>query len=126
MLWNDGPYKVVATFPEHSEYTLWLLSDKKHTFPSFHASLVKQHIPNDPSLFTNREYTHPSPVIMEDGATDHQVINKIINEHRHGHGQLYLVHWVGFPPEHNKWLPHLELDECEVLYMWEAWKRTER
>ncbi|KNZ81371.1 hypothetical protein J132_00956, partial [Termitomyces sp. J132] len=62
----------------------------------------------------------PTPVVTEDGATDHQVIDKIIDECRHGHGRQYLMHWVGFPPEHDKWLPRLELDECEALDMWEA------
>ncbi|KNZ73104.1 hypothetical protein J132_01290 [Termitomyces sp. J132] len=123
---SDGPYKIVAAFPERSEYTLRLPNDKRHTFSRFHASLLKRHVANNRMLFPNREYTHPSPVIMEDGATDHQVIDKIIDEHRHGRGRQYLMHWVTFPPEHDEWLPHLELDDCEALDVWEAWKLVAR
>ncbi|KNZ74474.1 hypothetical protein J132_06823 [Termitomyces sp. J132] len=117
---NDGPYKIVVAFPEHSEYTLHLPSNKKCTFPRLHVSLLKCHIPNNPNMFSDREYTCPGPVITEDRATDHQVMDKIINKCRHGHGWQYLVCWVGFPPEHDKWLPCLELDNCKALDIWEA------
>ncbi|KAG6899926.1 hypothetical protein C0995_004644, partial [Termitomyces sp. Mi166 len=93
MPWNDGPYKVIAAFPEQSEYTLCLLNDKKHTFSGFHANLLKHHIANDPSLFPGWKYPCPGPIVMKDGAMDHHVIDKIIDEHRWGCECQYLVRW---------------------------------
>ncbi|KNZ76853.1 hypothetical protein J132_07039 [Termitomyces sp. J132] len=84
MPWHDRPYEIVVAFPERSEYTLQLPNNKGCTFPGFHTSLLKHHIPNNPAMFPRQEYTQLGPVIMEDSATDHHVINKIIDEHRQG------------------------------------------
>ncbi|KNZ77663.1 hypothetical protein J132_04557 [Termitomyces sp. J132] len=48
------------------------------------ANLLNCHSPKNPSLFSNREYTQLGPVVMEDSATDHHVIDKIIDECRQG------------------------------------------
>jgi hypothetical protein len=63
---NDGPYKVVCTFPEHSEYTL-KLSQNPQLFPGFHAHLLKRHIPNSPTLFPIREPSRPKPIVTPEG-----------------------------------------------------------
>ncbi|KNZ71376.1 hypothetical protein J132_10827 [Termitomyces sp. J132] len=119
MLRHDGPYEIVAAFPEKSEYTLRLPNNKQCTFPGFHASLLKCHIANNPSMFPDREYTRPGPVVMEDGATDHHVIDEIIDECRQGRGRQYLVRWVGFPPDHDEWLLYSEVKDCAALDDWE-------
>ncbi|KNZ76137.1 hypothetical protein J132_11359 [Termitomyces sp. J132] len=86
MPWNDGPYKVIATFPKCSEYTLCLPNSMRY-FLGFHASLLKRHIPHNVSLFPNREYMWPGPMVTEDGAKDQYLIDKIIDTRRQGQGK---------------------------------------
>ncbi|KAG5717653.1 hypothetical protein E4T56_gene17979 [Termitomyces sp. T112] len=121
---NDGPYEVIATFPECSEYTL-RLPNSNRSFPGFHASLLKRHIPNNPALFPNREYARPGPVVTEDGAKDQYLIEKIIDAQQCRRGKQYLVRWVGYGPDHDEWLPGVELEDCEALDAWEAENRVE-
>ncbi|KIJ51683.1 hypothetical protein M422DRAFT_244012 [Sphaerobolus stellatus SS14] len=94
ILCYDGPYSVTAAFPEKSEYTLCLLNNPK-TFPRFHASLLKQFIPNDPTIFLDHNFTHPNTIITADG-TKENYIDKIMNERRCGHSWQYLVYWVSY------------------------------
>ncbi|KAF8802108.1 hypothetical protein BYT27DRAFT_7065863, partial [Phlegmacium glaucopus] len=74
---NDGPYTIIQTFPEKSEYTL-RLPNNPQTFPGFHSSLLKPFVPNDPSLFPDREFTRPGAVVTEDG-TEENMIDKIVD-----------------------------------------------
>ena len=46
----DGPYKVTATHPEASSYTINLPPDRGD-FPTYYASELKLHITNDAVLF---------------------------------------------------------------------------
>ena len=100
---NDGPYTVVKAFPEKSEYTL-RLPNNPQTFPGFHSSLLKPFVPNDPTLFPDREFTRPGAVVTEDG-TEENMIDKIVD--RDCHGQPW-----GFPgqpapvPEENRTRGH--------------------
>jgi hypothetical protein len=55
---------------------------------------------------------------MEDGQVE-TFIDKIINEQNVRRGKWYLVHWVGFEEEDDKWLPHRDLEDCEALDVWE-------
>jgi len=52
-----------------------------------------------------------------DGLEEYLVEN-IINARRHGHGWQYLVQWVGYGPEHNRWLAGSALEECVALNWW--------
>jgi hypothetical protein len=45
----DGPYKVTKAHPEMSSYTLDM-PNSPNVFPLYHASELKWHAPNDPSL----------------------------------------------------------------------------
>ncbi|KNZ79504.1 hypothetical protein J132_09572 [Termitomyces sp. J132] len=67
MLQDNSLYKVVKAFPEKLKYTLNLPGSMR-LFPGFHASLLKQHISNNATLFPDREYLCLRPVVMEDGA----------------------------------------------------------
>lgn len=82
---NDGPYTVVKAFPEKSEYTL-RLPNNPQTFPGFHSSLLKPFIPNDATLFPDREFTRPGAVVTEDG-TEENMIDKIVDARRRGRGK---------------------------------------
>ena len=120
---NDGPYTVVKAFPEKSEYTLRLPNNPK-TFPGFHSSLLKPFIPNDPTLFPDREFTQPGAVVTEDG-TEENMIDKIVDARRRGRGKQYLVRWVGYDRDHDEWLSGKMLEDTEALDIWEAENGTD-
>ena len=120
---NDGPYTVVKAFPEKSEYTL-RLPNNPQTFPGFHASLLKPFVPNDPTLFPDREFTRPGAVVTEDG-TEENMIDKIVDARRRGRGKQYLVRWVGYDRDHDEWLSGKLLEDTEALDVWEAENGTD-
>ena len=115
---NDGPYTVVRAFPERSEYTL-RLPNNPQTFPGFHSSLLKPFVPNDPTLFPDREFTRPGAVVTEDG-TEENMIDRIVDARRRGRGKQYLVRWVGYDRDHDEWLSGRMLEDTEALDIWEA------
>ena len=42
-----------------------------------------------------------------------------IVEYSHGNCKEYLLHWVGYPAEHDLWLPESELTQVpDVLALW--------
>jgi hypothetical protein len=55
---------------------------------------------------------------MEDRQLEN-FINKILDERRVGRGKKYLVRWVGFGEEDDEWLSRKDLEDCEVLDVWE-------
>jgi hypothetical protein len=59
----------------------------------------------------------PGPVVTLDGIEEH-TIEKIVDERKRGHGTQYLVRWVGYPPDHDQWMPRRELEDCEALDNW--------
>ena len=120
---NDGRYIIIKAFPEKSKYTL-RLPNNPQTFPRFHSSLLKPFIPNDPTLFPDQEFTWPGAVVTEDG-TEENMIDKIVDAHRHGRGKQYLVRWVGYDQDHDKWLSGKLLEDTEALDIWEAEDGTE-
>ncbi|RDB31105.1 hypothetical protein Hypma_000020, partial [Hypsizygus marmoreus] len=120
---NDGPYTIVKAFPERSEYTLRLPNNPK-TFPGFHSSLLKRFLPNDPSLFPDREFTRPGAIVTEDG-TEENMIDKIVDARRRGRGRQYLVQWVGYDRDHDEWLSGREVEDTEALDIWEAENGTD-
>jgi hypothetical protein len=118
---SNRPYTVVKAFPEKSEYTL-RLPNNSQTFLGFHSNLLKPFVPNDPTLFPDREFTRPGAVVTEDG-TEENMIDKIVDAQRRGRGTQYLVHWVGY--DHDKWLSGKMLEDTEALDIWEAENGTE-
>ena len=45
-------------------------------------------------------------------------IEWILNTQPHGCGYWYLIWWIGYGPEDNKWLPEKMLKDCEALDQW--------
>ena len=113
----DRLYTIVKAFPESSMYTLHLLASS-HVFPSFHVSLLKKFNINDPDLFPECELTKPRPIVTADGQ-DEYFIEKILDKWKRGHGRQYLIHWLGYSPEGDLWLPRSELLKTEALELWE-------
>lgn len=119
----DGPYRVVKSFPEKSEYTLKLPGSTK-IFPGFHASLLQRHVPNDADLFPNREHARPGPVITEDGQEEWEV-ECIVDERKRGRGRQYLVRWAGWDASADEWIAGADMEETEALDKWKARSQTQ-
>jgi hypothetical protein len=110
----DGPFRVTHSHPEASTYTLDI---RTNAYPLYHASELKPHLANDPTLFPSREFSQPGPILTPDGLEEHTV-EEIIDSRRRGRGWQFLVRWLGYGPHHNEWLPAADLKDCEVLDLW--------
>ena len=110
----DGPFRITRSHPETSSYTLDIPSN---AYPVFHAAELKAHLANDPTLFPTREFAKPGPVLTADGLEEH-IIDEIIDSRCRGRGWQFLVRWLGYPPEHNEWLPSADVKDCEALDVW--------
>ena len=93
------------------------LSNSPNIYPTFHTSEILSYIESDTTLFPSRQFEEPTPITTEEGNKEY-FIERILDAHRHGHGYQYLVHWRGYGHEHDKWLPGLELQDCEALNTW--------
>ena len=98
-----GPFKIIDTKPEISNYTLELVPavDFESIHPSFHANLLRPFIPNDPEQFPTREPPKPPPTIPEDKQWE---VDAILDERTKYRRKEYLVHWKGYPDEDNMWV----------------------
>lgn len=112
----DGPYEVLAAHAETSNYTLEI-PNSPNIFPMFHSSELKAHVANNAVLFPHREFKQPGPVFTADGLEEYAV-ESILDSRRRGRGVQYLVRWVGYGAEHDRWLPRRELEDCEALDVW--------
>ena len=119
LLHFDGPFLVTKTHPEKSSYTLEL-PNEPDCFATFHAPLLRPHVPNDNDLYPSRRFAQPGPVVTADG-TEEWVIDCIIDERTRGRGRQYLVRWQGWGAEEDRWLPGRELSDTEAL---DDWLRT--
>jgi len=118
----DGPYTIININEEDSTVTLDL-PNSLNIVPTFHTKYIIPYVENDPSLFPGRKFSKPAPVIMEDG-TEEYLVRDIIDEKRCGHGCRYLVRWVGYGPEEDRWLSGTDLKDTEALDVWLAKSRT--
>jgi hypothetical protein len=110
----DGPFRITCSHPETSSYTLYI---PNNAYPVFHTTKLKTHLANDPTLFPICEIAKPGPVLTADSLEEH-IINEIIDSSRCGQGLQFLVRWLGYPPEHNEWLPSTDVKDCEALNVW--------
>ena len=101
---HDGPYRVVAAHPTTSTYRLDITNAPQNSCFTFHASQLKQHVPNDREKFPGRELSRDGPVMLSDGQEEH-VIDRILDERRRGRGWQYLVRWKGYGPGDDEWMP---------------------
>jgi hypothetical protein len=86
----DGPYRITKCHPEVSTYTLDIPTN---AFPTFHASQLKQHYANDPTLFPSREFKQPGPILTPNGIEEY-FVDEILDSRRHGKGWQFLVCWL--------------------------------
>jgi hypothetical protein len=114
----DGPYIIIDTHPKALIYTLEL-PNSPNVFPTFHASELSPHVPNDPLLFPGHE-SQPLPPVVTPDSIEEFFVEEIIDSCPRGRGWQYLICWSGYGPEHDCWLPHTALDDCEALDCWLA------
>ena len=114
----DGPFLITATNESKSTVTLDLPANSKR-HPTFHTSEVLPYKENDATLFPSRQFSKPSPVTDTDGNEEY-LIRDIIDERRSGRGFKYLVRWVGYGEQENRWLPRKLLEDTEALDIWLA------
>ena len=114
---RDGPYRTVEAFPQTSTYRLDVPNAPPNFCLTFHASQLKQYVPNDQDLFPGREFPRDGPVLLENGQEEH-VIEKILDERKWGRGRQYLVRWKGYGPGDDEWMPRRELEETVALDEW--------
>jgi hypothetical protein len=114
----DGPYLVMETAPKISMVTIDL-PNHPNTFHTFHTSQVRPFVENNKELFPSHKLEEPLPVFVDE---EQFFVDHILDEHKRGRGLQYLVRWLGYGPEEDRWLPGRELDDCEVLNIWLAKK----
>jgi hypothetical protein len=117
----NGPFMVTGVDTKHSTMTLDI-PNQPHIFNKFHMSQVIPFVENDKDLFPSHELTKSPPIILE--GEEEFFINCILNERKRGRGTQYLVHWMGYGPEDDQWLPSRELEDCEALDIWQAWQKA--
>ena len=83
----------------------------------YYASKLKPYHANNADLFPDREHPKPGPVMTDDGLMEHK-IDRTIDSWPWGHGYCYLIWWVGYGPEDDKWLPRHMLEDCKALNKW--------
>ena len=113
----DGPYRVIKAFPQTSTYQLNIPNAPSNFCLTFHTSQLKRYVSNDHELFPGRELPRDGPVLLSNGQEEH-VIDRILNERRHGRGWQYLVRWKGYGPGDDEWLPRREVEEMIALDEW--------
>jgi len=118
----DGPYAIIDIDKDNSTVTLDL-PNSPNIFPTFHTLEVVPYVENDTELFPNREFSKPPAITMEDGSEEY-FIRDIIDERRCGRGYRYLVRWVGYGAEEDRWLKGADLKNTEALDIWLAKRRT--
>jgi hypothetical protein len=112
----DRPFEVMKAYPDSSTYTLHLPGYSR-IHRTFHSSLLRTYVENDPELFPSRAMERPGPIITADGEIEY-FIDKIIDQRTRGRGRQYLVHWLGYGPEADLWLPRRELADTEAYTEW--------
>ncbi|GAA5974652.1 hypothetical protein JCM11641_007040 [Rhodosporidiobolus odoratus] len=111
----DGPYTVVAAFPDQSLYQLQLGADN-HTFPKFHISKPRRYTLNDADAFPSRDPPRPK-LVKVDGEQEFK-IEKVVDERVRQGKREFLVKWEGYPMDENTWEPEDRLKDTEALEEW--------
>ena len=90
-----GPFRVMERI-ERTVYRLDLKGRFKQIHNIFHVSQLKKHIPGGSST------TRPEPIQVE--GEDHFEVEALLKHRSRGNSRQYLVRWLGYSPEHDKWV----------------------
>ena len=108
----DGPYQIVDIHLDASTLTLDM-PNAPNLFPTFHFSNVKPWLPNDDDKYPSRTLLEPGPI--EVNGQEEFLVDSIIDHRKVGRGYRYLVHFVGYGPENDRWIAGRELENNEAL-----------
>ena len=108
----DGPFLVTDVHKRASTVTLDL-PNSPNVFPTFHCSLVKPFEANDDTRFPARSLEKPGPV--EVNGVEEFVVEKIVDRKVIRSKTFYLVHFLGYGKEDDRWLKAEDLDDNEAV-----------
>ena len=112
----DGPWEIVSTCPETSTYIL-NLPTTTNIFPTFHSLQIKPFIHNDDNKFPlHKNVNIPAPILVNGKLENY--VNHILDFKKINKRPSDLIHWVGFRPEHDKWLLAADLEDNKALDHW--------
>lgn len=97
----DSPYIIIDTHPEASTITL-NMPNAPNLFPTFHTSNVKPWYPNDDTKYPSCSLEQPSPISVN--GSEEFLVDAILDHKKVGCGFCYLIHFVGYGPEHDHWI----------------------
>jgi hypothetical protein len=108
----DGPYEIIDVHNEASTVTLDM-PNAPNLYPTFHTSNIKIWLPNDDDKYPSRTLEEPGPIYVD--GTEEFLVDSIIDHRKMGRGHKYLVHFLGYGPENDRWISGRELDNNEAL-----------
>ena len=107
-----GPYKIVQEVTAHTAYKLALPSEllSRGIHPTFHARLLRVHIPNDDRRFPARSV--PQITNLSDNTTTDHVVQRICTHSAGGTRSWFEVQWQSGD---KTWLPYHEVQHLAAL-----------
>lgn len=106
-----GPYRILRDFGNDTfqvDLPIHLLARGVH--PSFHASLLRIHVPNDDRLFPGRSFEHI--VSSTTSNTTEWNVKEILSHSRAGEHALFEILWH---TDDKTWLPYHKVSHLEAL-----------
>lgn len=100
----DGPYNILSANPKSSTYTLDL-PEHTNVYPTFHASELKRHIPNDATLYPSRKLQRPGPIVTATGSQEWE-IEEVLDKRKRRRG---------YGAENDVWVTRQYLEGTDVL-----------
>jgi len=113
----DGPYEVTGVHPKASTVSIDVPT-QPNAYPTYHTENIKPFIPNDNEKYPSRTLAEPGP-IMVDGVEEYTV-ERIVAHRKIGRGYQYRVKFVGWGPEHERWIAGREMEDIEALDQYKA------
>jgi hypothetical protein len=108
----DGPYQIVDVNSDADTVTLDI-PNSPNLFPTFYTSHIKPWLPNDDIKYPSRTLEEPGPIDVN--GVEEFLVHSIIDHKKIGRGYRYLVHFVGYGPENDRWITGRELEDNEAL-----------
>jgi hypothetical protein len=106
-----GPFAITKVLKEGATYQLDLSEEliKRGINPSFHASILKPHVPNDDRRFPGRL---PSQIPGFGEKPEEWIIDSIVSQHGKGMNSEFEVQWK---PGDRTWAPYREVAHLIAL-----------
>ena len=108
----DGPYVIIDTHFLASTVMLDM-PNTPNLFPTFHTAHIKPWHTNDDVKYPSRTLALPGPIEVE-GSPEY-FVDAIIDHKKMGKGYRYLVRFVGYGPEHDRWIAGRDLEDNAAL-----------